>query len=517
MAEQRVSEVGAATSPVFRIRGQRSRWRYPDQRLTPEHCEILRDVNISERGVTDSRYGTTLYSTSQLAGGEAVVGLWEGTFNTLGLKRVIFTPTAVYTDTGSARVTITGTALTGGNDDRVRPLFLKDQLIFNNSVDAPRVWNGDDTTPTNTSALATVPFTKADDIVVHKNLLFALGTTEGGTKYPTRIRWCNINRQTYVVDINTWNAIDRYEIYDGGPAIVGAVDAWGVLFTFKTDGVYPGEIVYGTGGQYDFQLGKPQRGFSPLAKHSFLSRPEFVFGVAKEGIFVLRPDLSFEIVNTDDATEWFGLNQARLQYAQSWVRAKDHQVRTVVSSSSNTTGHDYELVWDWESGDLWIDRPTKKKTFGAAATISSEELDWFGTLDGYLYQGNKSTYSNDGGAGFGFQIKMAPNDLGLPGVSKHVLNMRTLHRLRTGEQSVACRVYIDEGRGGIVSKTLTLGSTYTWDSTATWDSGKKWPGSSARITDMYVNRICETVAPEWTGSDPSSIEGYSVEYVPLEQ
>ena len=516
MNSPRITEDSVITSRIYRIRGQRSRWRYPDQRLTAEHCEVLRDVNISERGVTDSRYGTLAYNATQLAGGEAVVGLWEGVFVAGVTKRVIVTPTAVYTDTGSARVTITGSALTGGNDDRVRFVFLKDQLVLNNSIDAPRVWNGNDTTPTNTSALATVPFTKADEMVVHQNLLMALGTTEGGTKYPTRIRWCNINRQTYVVDINTWGATDRYEIYDGGPAIVGAVDAWGTLMTFKADGLYPGRIVYGPAGDYDFQLDKPQRGFSPLARHSFLSRPEFVFGVAKEGIFVLRPDMSFEIVNTDDSTEWFGLNQGRLQYAQSYVRQKAHQVRTLVSSASNTTGHDRELVWDWETGDLWLDRPTKKKTFGATVTISNEELDWFGTLDGYLFQGNKSTYANDAGTGFGFQIKMSPNDLGAPGISKHFLNIKTLHRARSGEQSVALRVHLDEGREGTVLATLTLGTTYTWNSNVAWNSGKKWPGSSARVTGTYVNRVAETIAPEWTGSDPSSIEGYQVEYVPLE-
>ena len=199
MTELRVSDPEAVTSPIYRIKGQRSTWIYPDSRLTPEHCEILRDVNISERGIAQSRFGYTLYSQTQLSGGEQVVGLWQGTFANGNVRQVVVTPTAVYSDDGTTRVNITGSALTGGNDDRCQFLFLKDQLIIDNQVDAPRVWNGDDTTPTNTSVLATVPFTRAEVIVTHQNLLMALGTTEGGTKYPSRVRWFNINPPTYTL------------------------------------------------------------------------------------------------------------------------------------------------------------------------------------------------------------------------------------------------------------------------------------------------------------------------------
>ena len=60
----RVTDEAVVTTPMFRVRGQVSRWNYPHTRLTPEHCEILQDVNISEEGVAQSRYGTAKYNTA---------------------------------------------------------------------------------------------------------------------------------------------------------------------------------------------------------------------------------------------------------------------------------------------------------------------------------------------------------------------------------------------------------------------------------------------------------------------
>jgi len=522
MSEMRVSDPEAVTSPIYRISGQRSRWVYPDPRLTPEHSEVLRDVNISQRGIAQSRFGYDEYNATQLSGGEAAVGLWQGTFKSGTTKQVIVTPTKVYSDTGTARVNITGSSLTGSVDDRVDFTFVKDQVILNNTVDVPRVWAGDDSTPTNTSNLATIPFTKAKKMVQHQNLLFALGTTESGTYFPTRIRWCDINRQTYVVDINRWLAQDLYEIYDGGTAIVSAVDNWGWLLTFKEDGMYPGRIVYGPLGYYDFQLGSeetgtgPRRGFSPLARMSIIGRPEFVFGLASEGLFLVRPDLSFEIVNSDDIEDFFALNAGRLKYAQSFIREKDHQIRTLVSSADNTSHHDFELVYDWDTGDTWIDRPSVNKNYAQRVLISNKELDWFAGSDGYIYKGNDATFTDDNGTGITWQIKMTPNDLGLPGKLKHIVNIRTLFRKRKGAGNVNVRVFIDEGRQSSVVGTISAGGEYTWNTSVPWNTGKKWPGTKARRADSEINRICETISIQWSGEQPASIEGYVVDYIPLE-
>lgn len=516
MTNLRVTQ-SAVTSPIYRVKGQRSRWYYPDERLPAENCEILRNVDISERGVAHSRFGYGVYNSTQLTGGEAVVGQHEVTFANGDVKELIISPTKIYTDTGTARVNITGSALTGGNDNRTQVEFIKNQAVINNGVDQIQVWGGNDTIPTVAADISNALWSKAEAIMLHKNLLLVLGTTEGGTYNPTRIRWCGINRKTFVVDITEWRADNRYEVYDGGAAIIGGVDNWGQALIFKADGLYPGEIVYDALGLFDFRLSNPIRGFSPIAKHSLVARPEFVCGLAKEGIFVIRPDLSFFIANTDDITAYLELNQNRLKYAVAQVREKDHQVRFLLSSVSNTSGHNNVLVWDWETNDTWIDFPGHTmNTISRYIDASGTERDLYGSLAGFLYEGNNSAYADDAGIGFTWRIKMSPNDLGMPGKSKHILNVRTLYRKRSGQQSITFRAHIDEGREGNVVETVVIGSDLQWNESNSWNTGLKWPGAGAQRADVFVNRICETIAPEWQSSSPSSIEGYIVEFIPLE-
>jgi hypothetical protein len=508
---------GVQTSQVFRIRGQKSRWRYPHPSVTAENCTVLNDVNLSERGVAESRNGFTKYNTTQLTGGEAVVGLWEGTFGSGVTKRVVVTPSKIYTDTGTARVNITGNALTGTADDRCKFAFLKDKLIINNGVDEPQVWAGDDTTPTAAADLTGIPFSKAVGMMVHKNLLFFAGTTESNVYCPTRLRWCDVNRSTFVVDITNWPIANRYEIYDGGPRIVGCVDNWGTAFIFKEDGLYPGAITFDQLGHYSFQLGDIKRGFSPISNASLVARPEFIFGAAREGLFMIDPSLNVTIVNSDDVNTWLGLNKARWKYTQAFVREKDHQVRLLCSSASNASGHDKILVFDWETGDTWLDVPKATMNFGERFTISDEELDWLGGYGGYLYKGNKGAYLDDAGAAFTWRVKMSPNDLGMPGIDKLILNVRTLYRSRIGSQTVNIAVHIDEGQQAPIRAILQLSANGPkWNSGIKWNSGVKWPSSGVRPLDTYVNRVCTTIEPEWYASSPANIEGYMVEFVPLE-
>jgi len=97
---------GLQTSPVFRVRGQRSRWRYPHPRAEPEYCEVIRNMNLSERGTADSRNGYAGFTTSVISGAENIVGLTQQTFLTHGTQQLISTPTKVISDNGSTQKNI---------------------------------------------------------------------------------------------------------------------------------------------------------------------------------------------------------------------------------------------------------------------------------------------------------------------------------------------------------------------------------------------------------------------------
>ena len=104
----------------------------------------------------------------------------------------------------------------------------------------------------------------------------------------------------------------------------------------------------------------------------------------------------------------------------------------------------------------------------------------------------------------------------MPGKSKHILNIRTLYRKRAGQQNITFRANFDEGRSSSYEEVITVGTGLQWNEGNLYNAGLKWPGAGALRADIFVNRVCETIAPEWTGDDPASIEGYIVEYIALE-
>jgi len=509
---------GIQTSPVFPVRGQRSRWRYPHERATPLHCAVLKNMNLSERGSADARNGYAAWTTSST--GAYVTGLTQNTWKTHGLQQVIATPTKVFTDNGSTQKELTGSlSLTaGGNDDRYRFAFLKDTLIACNGKDEIWTWNGNFSSGTAAAALTfdSVTIQTCEDLIEHRGVLLAFGTTEGGTKYPTRIRWCDIDTKVFSPDINNFIENNRYELYEDGPAIVGAVDNFGRVLVFKRDGLYAGIIEYDV-GFIEFRLLEQQtiRGFSPIAKSSLIKRPEFVFGVAEEGAFVIRPDLSMQIVTLDIQDEWNSLNQDRLQYAQSYIRESDHQVRTLVSSETCDAGHDLILVWDWESGDVFFDEPTHKLSYGERFNISNVEFDWWGSTSGIVYKANDPSSTSDAGTGTQWRIKTNPNDLGMPGKTKNIIRIRTLYSQRLGQQGGSLTVIRDEGKSSARTKSVSF-QNLTWDTGETWDATNSWNTGGANIDNFFVNREAEVIQCEWEGDQPINIVGYQVEFEVVE-
>ena len=509
MARQQVAP-GVVTSPIYRIKGMKSRWEYPNEKAQPENCKSLVNMNLSESGTAESRNGYTTWNSSVLAGSEPVTGLREQTFANLTTKHLVCVRDRIYTSTTAAHTNVTGTlSLSEATaDDRTRFTFIRNQVVGTNGKDETWVYSGSG----NATALSGMPWTTCEDVISHRGVLLALGPTESGTRYPTRVRWSGINTSTFIPDITSWPDANRYEIYEGTGAIIGAVDNFGMALIFKEDGLYPASVEYDV-GFLELRLKNPIRGFSPIAKHSIVSRPEFVFGVAKEGAFVFDPGLGFRIITLDIQDEWELLNRNRLKYAQSYVREKDHQVRTLLSGAGNASGYDKVLVWDWETGDVWFDEPTDVMGYGSTIDIAGTEYDWLGSNNGFVYQSNVG--NDDNGTGYSWAVNMQPNDLGAPGKSKKIINFRTLYRSRQGQQGATLQVIRDRGQFPARSKSITF-STSTWDDTETWDINSSFNSEGSLSDRFFVNRIAETISPTWTGNQPITLDGYQVEYKIIE-
>ena len=507
---------GVVSSPVFRIRGLKP-FFYPHPELSPENCVTLLNVNLTVEDVFVSRNGYTPFNAAQItetAVAQVVNGLFHANFIGAAEKNVEVAGTKIYSDDGTTRTDITGSiALTAGENNRNRFVFYDDKIIGTNAVNPPYIWPGSSNATTLTFDSTGASFTKCEDFVVHRNMLVALATTET-TLRPTRMRWNDVDTDTMTgVDITKWPTRHVFDLYEDGPAIVGGTDNFGHLLVFKKDGVYPCRLEWGSGFiEMTIDETRVKKGFNPIAKHSIISRPEFTWVIAQDGPYVVRPDFSVEYIGNDFRKFWNSLPEARLQHCVSWVRERDHQVRTLISSSSNSSGpgHDQVMVWNWRTNDFWLDQYYDKANVATQFFVASAPFDMLGSTDGYVHKANNGT--TDNGQDINWEATMSPNDLQLPGRTKTVLNLRTIVKSSATAKSLNVSVILDQGNLPIRTSTLTVGASLSYNTGLLYNSGRLWPGGTTERVASFINRTLENLAVKWTGDGAIGLVGYQVDF-----
>ena len=509
---------GFRTSPITEIRGQNN-FYYPDRRLKVENAELLKNINLTERGTARRRFGYGLYHTSQIteaSNAMPIVGLAQATYLDGTVRNVEVAGTKIYTNDGTTRADITGTlSLAGGVDQRCRFAFIKDTLFGTNDLD--ETWKVTSSgNATDMTASANVPWTSCRDLKMHKNLLVVMNTVEGGTRFPTRIRWPDTTQGSLGIDVTNYPLDNKVEIEEGGPPIIGGGnignESDGFFGVVKADGIHLIEFMLDEG----FIEAIPRRQltgtFNPIAKCGILHNPNFgMWVIARDGAYVIRPDLSFELVTQGIQAEWNLLDKGELKNAVSFVRQSDHQVRTLLSSTSNNNRHDKILVWDWEYGDVWFDEPGNELNFADSWILSNTEYDMFGSNDGYLHKANDATKTTDNGIDIDWRITMSPNDLGMAGIDKIIHGVVTHFVAVTGVQTIEFTAFLNEGRIQSRTENLSLGSSLKWNDGTKWNSvGAAWPGEKTSLSRAFVNRVSQTVAPQWDGDDDFECKGYQV-------
>ena len=513
------------TSPIFRLKGMKSLF-YPDMALTPEHCVLIKNVNFTEQRTVDVKGGSAKFNSAQISGGPPVTGLFQVTYGNGTVENIEVAGTVIHTNDGSTRSVVTGTAVkTNVETAKIRAVYIDDKVVATDGVNRPwtkavgancLLWgdaSGDG---------VTAPFkAHADDFVrdfvVHRNYLCALGTSENETHHPTRIRYCDVDiPPDSGLDIFDWPIKHVYDLYENGPPIVGGTDNFGRLLVFKEDGLYPCRLEFSNGMvELVINPAEVRRGFSPIATHSILSRPEFTWVVCRDGAYIIRPDFSVEWVTKDFHNSWVALDQTRIKHCVSYIRERDHQIRTLISSTSATAYFDQVMVWDWQSNDMWLDEPTDELSMATNFFISSKEFDYHGTGDGYALKANDPDADDDNGTAIEFDVTMAANDLGHPGRTKRIVNLRSIVKTQTSVNSMNIEAVRDQGQKLGRTGSLSLGTSLSWNQSgiAYNDGSTFWPGGTTESINLFTNRTCETIAPRWHGSGTVGLVGYQCEFV----
>ena len=111
---------------------------------------------------------------------------------------------------------------------------------------------------------------------------------------------------------------------------------------------------------------------------------------------------------------------------------------------------------------------------------------------------------------------MSPNDLGAPNRRKNIVAIRTYIKQKTGGQSFTLSVELDQGKQPAVTATLVGGTDQKYNTGLLYSAGLRYEGGTNQQLFLHVNRIAETLAPRWIGSDPIELVGYDVVWTPLE-
>ena len=99
---------------------------------------------------------------------------------------------------------------------------------------------------------------------------------------------------------------------------------------------------------------------------------------------------------------------------------------------------------------MWIDTLPESIGFADSWIVGNNEYDILGSADGYVYQGNDSSKSDDNGSDISWKMKFAPNELSDSNgqiqrpEEKNIVNLVTLYRSKAGSQTIALSVFLDQ-------------------------------------------------------------------------
>lgn len=351
---------------------------------------------------------------SQLASADRIMGFgFRGSMGT-STSIVIHTITAAYSrNAAGAYTAITGTWTTSDIDEHVRMVAYPSggtlYLVRTNLVNAIDIWNG---TGSFTNPVGTAPACR--DITVTNGRILGFNVTTGGTNFPYRAQWNDLN------DIDTWTAGNIAEL-DETPDEGVACRAFGPLSAglYKEDSVWLA-VAQAAATPFQFQLVAHTPG--PVSPAVLVSYKGKHYWLAKDGAIYAFDGNRVEAVGTKlqttirDNFDW----NARLQ-SHAWIVAQPEPELWVVYPSTGddmtkgfslnlTTGamYPHEFAHHISASSEWVAQAEVawNDLTGTWATLSATYPTWnsmgsgfhptavLGQTNGNVHQFGLSTSDN---------------------------------------------------------------------------------------------------------------------------
>ena len=302
--------------------------------------------------------------------------------STSGLHLVHAGTSAVYAETPSGRVDITGTAPTGSADDRWTGGVLGGVLVLNNGVNKPFYWGGNTATDlatlTNWNANWTCKVMRP-----FRQYLIALDVTKTGVRYPHMVKW---SAAAEPGSLPAWDETDpsldagEIDLAETGDAMVDAMQLGDTLIVYKAASMYALTFI---GGQYIFSVRRLPMDYGMMSRgcgavipsgHVVLTAGDLILHNGTEARSLLSGRLRRWLFDSIDAT----------YYARSFVVAnpQNNEVWICFPTSGNSVCT-RALIWNWKD-DTFSVRDLNSATCACAGPFEYEESNpWSSDSDSW--------------------------------------------------------------------------------------------------------------------------------------
>ena len=274
--------------------------------------------------------------------------------------------TAVYTEDGTTRTNITGTAPTGAIDDRWTGGSLNGVLVLNNGVDKPFFYTGTGTLATLTGWNAVW---KCGSLRPFKNYLVATSITKTATVYPNMVKW-SASAQPGTIP-TSWDEADatkdagEQDLAETGDSIVDTLPLGDVNVVYKDRSMYGMQYI---GQPFIFRFFRLPGDFGMLGKgcvaaipqgHVVLCAGDVVLHNGQGPQSILNARMRRYLFSTIDGTN----------FRRSFVVANLRRNEVLVCYPTNGSATcNQALVWNYKDDTLGI-RDLPGMTYGAPGIV----------------------------------------------------------------------------------------------------------------------------------------------------
>jgi hypothetical protein len=355
--------------------------------LAPGAWSDARNVEFSSDFARQRKGVQTVYNTP------TAVPYFLLTYVTTAARFIVQAGTAsVFVDDGSTRTDITGSAPTGGRDNRWTGGDFNGTLVLNNGVNAPMYWNGN--TATNLAALTAWPASyTAYSVRVFKDYIVAGNIFNGTSTNSQLVMWSEAAEAGTIPD--EWVAAPDNDAGDDPFSGVGAIVDFLPLGDVN--------IVYGREGRVAMQYvgGADVFRFSRLPGMDGLKERGCVVQTPKGHVFLTNGDVMIhsggEAVSIAQGRirEWLFATMDSTNGNRSFLTLNPQRDEVwICFPSTGSTDCNLIAAWNW-SADTWAIHAIAGLTYGTSGLVASALSGGTWASDSNSWNSDVSTWDQD--------------------------------------------------------------------------------------------------------------------------